>query len=148
MFNVKGSEVVAILAAINPSSQGAGAASSGWVSVAQFQKLMAIIQAGTFGASATIDAKLQQATDGTGTGAKDITGKALTQMVAAGGNNLQAEINVDAADLDVNGGFGYVQLSVTVGTAASGTAALLLGFGPRLGPASNFNAASVAQIVG
>lgn len=147
-FNVKGSEAVAVLGAVNPSAQGAGAANSGWVSVAQFQKVLAIISAGTFGSSATLDAKIQQATDSSGTGAKDITGKALTQMLAAGGNNLQAEINLDPQELDVNGGFAYVQLSVTVGTAATGTSALLLGLGGRFGPASDFNNASVAQIVG
>ncbi len=147
-FNVKGSESIALLGVIAPSAQAAGAAVSGWISAAQFQKFLAIVAAGTFGASATVDAKIQQATDSSGTGAKDITGKAITQLLAAGGNNVQAEINLDAQDLDTNGGFSYVQLSVTVGTAATGTSAVLLGLGGRLGPASNFNAASVAQIVG
>lgn len=147
-FNVKGSEAIALLGVIAPSAQAAGAAVSGWIPAAQFQKFLAIIAAGTFGASGTIDAKIQQATDATGTGAKDITGKAITQMLAAGGNNVQAEINLDAQDLDTNGGFAFIQLSVTVGTAASGTSAVVLGIGGRFGPASNFNAASVAQIVG
>ena len=147
-FNVKGSEALAVLGAINPSSQAAGAATSGWLSAAQFQKFLAIISAGTFGASATVDAKIQQATDSSGTGAKDVTGKAITQMLAAGGNNVQAEINLDAQELDVNGGFAFIQLSVTVGTAATGTSAVVLGLGGRLGPASDFNNASVAQIVG
>lgn len=147
-FNVKGSEAVAVLDVVNPSAQGAGAATTGWVSAAQFQKFLAIIQAGTFGSSATIDAKIQQATSAAGAGAKDITGKAVTQLLAAGGNNVQCEINLDAQELDVNGGFAFIQLSVTVGTAASGTSAVLLGLGGRLGPASNFNNASVVQIVG
>ena len=69
-------------------------------------------------------------------------------MLAAGGNNVQAEINVDAQELDAANGFAYVQLTVTVGTAATGTAAALLGVNPRFAPASDFNAASVAQIVG
>lgn len=148
MFNVKGSEAVALLGVVAPSAQGAGAAVSGWISAAQFQKFLAIVQAGTFGSSATLDAKIQQATSSAGAGAKDITGKAITQMLAAGGNNLQAEIDLDAQDLDTNGGFSYIQLSVTVGTAATGTSAVLLGLGGRFGPASDFNAASVAQIVG
>lgn len=146
--NVKASEQAAILGAINPSSQAAGAATSSWVSVAQFQKLLAVIQTGTLGAGATVDAKIQQATDNAGTGAKDVANKAITQIVKATGDNQQAEINLDAQDLDVEGGFGFVQLSVTVGTAASETAALLLGFNPRFAPASDFDAASVAEIVG
>jgi hypothetical protein len=144
--NVKASEQVAILGAINPSSQAAGAATSGWVSMADFQKVLAVVQTGALGASATVDAKIQQAKDNSGTGAKDVTGSAITQITGA--NNQQAEINLDAQQLDVEGGFGYVQLSVTVGTAASETAALVLGFSPRYAPASDSNAASVAEIVG
>ena len=147
-MNVKASEQVAVLGTVNPSAQAAGAAVTGWVSAANFNKFLALISVGTFGSSATVDAKIQQATDSSGTGAKDITGKALTQLLAAGGNNVQAEINLDAQDLDVNGGFSYIQLSVTVGTAATGTSAVLLGFNPRFAPASDFNPTSVAQIVG
>jgi hypothetical protein len=146
--NVKASEQIGVLAAINPSSQAAGAATSGWISLANFQKLLAIVQTGTLGASATVDAKIQQATSAAGAGAKDITGAAITQIVKATGDNQQAEINLDAAQLDVEGGFGFVQLSVTVAVAASQTAALVLGFNPRFAPASDSNADSVAEIVG
>lgn len=146
--NVKATEQVAVLAAINPSSQAAGAATSGWIAAAEFNKFLALIQAGAFGASATVDAKIQQATDSSGTGAKDVTGKAITQLVAASNANEQAEINLDAQELDVANGFCYIQLSVTVGVAATLTAAVLFGFVPRYAPASAFNATSIAQIVG
>ncbi|HWU68672.1 MAG TPA: hypothetical protein VN046_07340 [Stenotrophobium sp.] len=146
--NVKATEQAAILGAIDPSSQAAGAATSGWISVANFQKLLAIVHTGVLGAGATVDAKIQQATSAAGAGAKDVAGAAITQIVKATGDNKQAEINLDAQQLDVEGGFGYVQLSVTVGTAASETAALVLGFNSRFAPASDSNAASVAEIVG
>ncbi|HET6912063.1 MAG TPA: hypothetical protein VFH71_01835 [Rhodanobacteraceae bacterium] len=146
--NVKASEQVAILGAINPSSQAAGTATSGWISLANFQKLLAVVHTGVLGASATVDAKIQQATSAAGAGAKDVANKAITQIVKATGDNQQVEINLDAQDLDVEGGFGFVQLSVTVGTAASQTAALVYGFNPRFAPASDSNAASVAEIVG
>ncbi|CAK0236922.1 Uncharacterised protein [Burkholderia pseudomallei] len=147
-MNVKATEQVAVLGAIVPSSQAAGTAATGWLSAAQFQKFLAIVQGGAMGSGGTIDAKIQQATDSSGTNAKDITGKAITQLAAAGGGNVEVAINLDAQELDVNGGFGFIQLSVTTATAASGTAGLVLGFLPRFGPASDFNAASVAQIVG
>jgi len=118
------------------------------VSVANFNKLLALIATGVLGAAATVDAKFQQATDAVGTNAKDVSGAAITQIVKATGDNVQAEINLDPQQLDVSNGFAYVQLSVTVGAAASLTAALLLGFTPRFAPASDFNAASVKQIVG
>lgn len=149
MFNIKGSELLAVMGAINPSSQAAGNAVSGWLPIGQFQKVLALVQAGTFGASATVDANIQQAQDATGTGAKAIgSGRAIAQMLAAGGNNVQAEINLDAAELDTNNGFAYVQLTITVGTAATGTAGVVMGVAPRFLPASDFNNASVAQIVG
>ena len=148
-MNVKGSEQVGMLAAINPASQGVGSAVSGWVQVSQFQKLLALVQVGVFGASATVDANLQQATNASGANAKVIgSGRAITQMLAAGGNNVQAEINLDAQELDVNNGFDYVQLTITVGTAATLVAGAVFGFNPRLAVASDFNNASVAQIVG
>ncbi|MGO4154346.1 hypothetical protein [Cupriavidus sp. YAF13] len=146
--NIKASEQVAILGVVAPSSQAVGALTSGWVPAANFNKLLGLIQTGVLGAAATVDAKFQQAKDAGGTGAKDVAGAAIAQIVKATGDNVQAEINLDPQQLDVEGGFGYVQLSVTVGAAASFTAALLLGFTPRFAPASDANVASVKQIVG
>lgn len=146
--NIKATELAAVLATINPSSQAAGALTSGWISAANFNKFLALVQTGVLGASATVDAKFQQATDSSGTGAKDITGAALTQIVKASGDNVQAEINLDPQQMDVTNGFAYIQLSVTVGTAASLTSAVLLGFTSRFAPASDLNNASVKQIVG
>lgn len=143
--NAKPSEQVAIVGAINPSSQAAGVATTGWVSVADYHSLLAVIATGALGASATVDAKLQQATSSAGAGAKDITGAAITQLVKANDDNVQAEINLLPEQLDVENGYGYVQLQVTVGTAASLTAALLFGFVPRYAPPAN--ADSVVQVV-
>lgn len=147
--NAKGSELLAILATLDPSSQAAGTATTGWISVANHHGLLAIVQTGVLGTGATVDAKLQQAQDASGTGAKDITGKAITQIVKATGDNKQALINVKPEDLDtVSGfGFGFVRLSVTVGVAASQTAAQVLGINARELPASTANQAAVVQVV-
>ncbi len=146
--NQKLSESLAVLATINPASQAAGAAYSGWVSMAEFDRIMALVQVGTFGASATVDANIQQAQDATGTGAKAIgTGRAITQMLAAGGNNVQALIDVRSTDLDVANGFGFVQLEILVGAAATETSGIILGGDSRFAPASSFNQAGVVQII-
>lgn len=145
--NAKATEQVALLGQISPSSQAVGTLTSGWVSAAAFQKFLALIQAGVLGAAGTLDAKIQQATDGSGTNAKDVTGTAMTQIVVATGNNTQAEINLDAQQLDVANGFGFIQLVMTVGGAASQTSAALFGFVPRFAPASDANASTVKQIV-
>lgn len=145
--NAKASELLAVLAAIDPVSQAAGTVTTGWITVANHHALVAVIQTGVLGASATLDAKLQQATDGSGTGAKDITGKALTQIVKATGDNKQAMINVKPEELDTVNGFGFVRLSLTVGVAASLVSALLLGANPRFASADTGNQAGVAQIL-
>ena len=145
--NAKGSELLSVLATIDPASQAAGAASTGWVSVANYFGFVALVQTGVLGTSATVDAKLQQALDSAGTGAKDISGKAITQIVKATGDNKQALINVKPEELDTVNGFGFVRLSVTVGVAASQTSAQVLGLNPRFAPADASNQAAVVQVI-
>ena len=145
--NAKASELLTILATIDPVSQAAGTVTTGWLNVANHHALVAIIQTGALGTSATLDAKLQQAMDSSGTSAKDITGKALTQIVKATGDNKQALINVKPEELDTVNGFGFVRLSLTVGVAASLASAQVLGVSPRFAPADASNQAAVVQIL-
>lgn len=146
--NAKASEMLTILATLDPASQAAGTATTGWISVANHHGLMASVQSGALGASATLDAKFQQALDSSGTGAKDITGKAITQLTqAASGSNRQVLINLKPEELDTVNGFGFVRLSLTVGVAPSLTSAQLIGVNPRYAPADSLNQAAVAQIV-
>lgn len=145
--NAKGSEQLSLLATIDPASQAAGAVSSAWVSAVNFHNLLAVVRTGVLGAAATLDAKISQAQDNTGTGAKDLTGKAITQIIKATGDNKQALINFRSDDLDGNNGFVYVRLTLTVGTAASIVSGLLLGLDPRYATADAYNQATVAQIV-
>jgi len=139
-------EGTALAASIDPASQAAGTVLTSWVSTAEFHQFGALISTGVLGTSATVDAKIRQATDSSGTGAKDVTGKAITQIVKASGDNKQAIINFDTDDLDTNGGFNYVAVSVTVGTAASIVAAYLFGR-PRFETAATFNQTGVVQVV-
>lgn len=145
--NAKPSEHISVLATIDPVSQAAGSVSTGWVPVKNHLALLALINTGVLGAAATVDAKLQQATDNTGTGVKDVTGKAITQIVKATGDNKQAIINAKVADLDTEGGFGFVRLTLTVGAAASLVGATLIGAYPRFEDAAAFNQAGVVQVV-
>lgn len=146
--NAKASEMLTILATLDPASQAVGTATTGWISVANHHGLMASVQSGALGASATLDAKFQQALDSSGTGAKDIIGKAITQLTqAASGSNRQVLINLKPEELDTMNGFGFVRLSVTVGVAPSLTSAQLIGVNPRYAPADSLNQAAVAQVV-
>lgn len=142
------SERAAIVGVIDPDVTAAGAVSTGWVAAKDFLNFMAIVFAGTLGSSATLDAKIEQATDSSGTGAKDVTGKAITQMTQAGtDSDKQAVINVKQADLDIANSFTHLRLTVTVATASSDAGAVLLGFDPTYGSASDYDAATVDEIV-
>lgn len=145
--NIKLNERIAILATLDPASVAASTVVTTWVSVANFHSIAALIQTGVLGTAATVDAKLRQATDSSGTGAKDVTGKAITQIVKASGDNKQATIELRAEDLDVANAFAFVALSLTVGTAASIVGAMLVGANARYAPASSFNQAAVVQVV-
>jgi hypothetical protein len=65
--NAKGSERLAVLASIDPSNQAAGVAASAWVALNAHHTLLAMIETGAMANGSTVDAKLQQATDATGT---------------------------------------------------------------------------------
>jgi hypothetical protein len=145
--NAKGSELFSVLATIDPASQAVGTLNTGWISAANHLGFVALVQTGTLGTSATVDVKLQQALDSSGTGAKDISGKAITQIVKASGDNKQMLINVKPEELDTVNGFGFVRLAVTVGVAASITSAQLLGVNPRYAPAEVGNQAAVVQVI-
>lgn len=145
--NTKISEKIAILATLNPASVAPGTVVTTFVPMALFGSVAALVQLGALGAGATVDAKLRQATDATGTGAKDIPGKAIAQIVKASGDNTQAIIECRAEDLDTNSGFNFVALSVTVGTAASLVGASLIGGNGRFYPASSYNQTAVVQVI-
>ena len=113
-----------LVVAIAPSNQAAGAQSTGWISVADYFNFMALVNVGALGASGTVDAKIEQAQDSSSTGAKDVAGKAITQIVAS---NKTAAIDINQNDIDVTNGFTHIRLTITVGTAACDTAATVIG---------------------
>jgi hypothetical protein len=147
-MNRLASENVAVVGNIDPDAYGASTVTSGWIAAKDFGHFLAIVQAGDLGASATVDAKLEQATSAAGAGAKDITGKAITQLTQAGtDSNKQAVINLRPEELDVDGGFTHFRLSITVAVAASDVGGVVLGVDPLFAPASNNDASTVDEIV-
>ena len=140
--------VAGVLGAIDPDVYTAGTYTTGWISAANFQTFMAIVMAGTLGSSATLDAKIEQATSAAGADAKDLTGAAITQLTQAGtDSDKQAIISFGTGDLDIANGFTHFRLSMTVGTATSDAGGIVLGSDPRFGPASNYDADSVDEVV-
>lgn len=151
---------LALLTSLDPVSSVA-AQTSAWVAVQNFHSFLALLSVGAFGASATVDFKLMQATSSGGAGSKALTNastgvaKQITQLLAAGGNGRQAFINARASDLDQANGYGFIAMVLTVATAASLVEGALMGFYPRFeppvdaaaNPAINLGASTVAQII-
>ncbi len=146
MGNTLPSEVAAVVATIDPDAYGTGEELSDAIDMSKIDQVLAVVMAGTLGSSATLDAKLTQATTSGGT-YKDISGKAITQLVKATDDDKQALINCRAEELDIDNDYRWVKLSMTVGTATSDAGALVLGFGERYGPAADGDLASVDEIV-
>lgn len=145
--NIKPSDQAVLIGIIDPDAYAAAAYSTAWVHMGTFEAVQALVLVGDFVATGVLNAKLEQATDGSGTGVKDITGKAITALTQAGtDDNKQAEINCWANQLDVAGGFDYVRLTVTLTTAGADMGALLLGHYARYQPAADLT--TVDEIVG
>ncbi|MDZ7711700.1 MAG: hypothetical protein U5L06_00605 [Rhodovibrio sp.] len=147
LTNVLPSDRVTVADVIDPDAYSTGTQTTGWINMEDFHAILAIVMAGTLGTSATIDAKLEQAQDGSGTGAKDVSGKAITQLTQAGPDesDKQALINCYQRDLDIANGFTHVRLSLTVGTASSDAAGLVVGVDARYKPGTQD--AAVAETV-
>jgi hypothetical protein len=105
---------------LETSDIGGTNAATPWVSMKDFQKVFAYVEIGTWNATDDLDeCRLQQAQDGSGTGAKDLTTDAsggdydTDNPVDADGNFVILEAK--AEDLDTENGFTYVRLYVAEG---------------------------------
>lgn len=144
--NIKASDTGTVVAVIDPKSTVA-AQNTDWIDVSDVYSLQALVIAGNLGTGATVDAKLEQAQDDSGTGAKDIDGKAITQLTKASNDNNQATINLWPQELDINNGFTHVRLTITPATAASLICGVMLAATTRYG-AGAVQADSVVEVVG
>lgn len=149
MKGLRPSEVMATLDVIDPDAYAADTYTTAWLSAADFAAYKATVFVGTLGSSATIDAKIEEATDSSGSDVQDLSGSDITQITQAGTDqsDTQAEIEFFQEDLDLADGFTHFRLSVTVGTATSDMGATVVGIDPRYGPASDSDASTVGEIV-
>jgi hypothetical protein len=132
----------AIVGAIDPQTLNDGSLVSEWVDMAKYRQVAFIVAVGA--TDTTVDAKLQYATDNQGTGANDITGKAVTQLTAAAGDNKQVVIEIAAEDMPADSG--YCALVVVAGSGSTGAVVGAVGIGTvaRYAPVSHIS--SVAEV--
>lgn len=123
-------EIVAPLATVQPQSTNTEVSSS-WVSAANYHRFAAILWTGAIASTGTLNFKVEQATDGSGSNAKNlIVATALTDD----DDNKRIALLFDAEDMDQDNGFKFLRLTVTAATAASLVHAELFGYNPRFGP--------------
>lgn len=141
------SERAAVVGNIDPDAYAAGTYTTDYIPLKDFGRFMAVVQAGDIVATGTVDAKLIGYTSSAGAGAADITGAAITQLTQAGtDSNKQAVINLNTDSLAGATKYTHFRLSVTLGTAGADLGAVVLGFDPLYGPASDTDAATVDSI--
>jgi len=123
---------------IDPDAYSAGTVNGAWVSVADFQEAAAILMVGAMGVNATLDAKLQQAQDTAGAGAKDVPASAITQLTEAGGDGDEiVTLPARSAGLDITNAFTHVRIQVTTAVAAVDYGAVMVRGGAARQPQTN-----------
>ena len=110
--------------------------SGGWLPMASYSRVMAIVEVGTWDSSDDLDeCRLQQATDSSGTSAKDFTTDA-----SGGDYDTDAPVDADgdfviiearAEDMDVDSGFNHIRLYVGEGgnTGADNVTGVVVRYG-------------------
>ena len=143
MTTALGSEQWAVIGVVDPDANGAAEYLTAAIDMSMWSRIVAVVQTGILGTSATVDFKLTDS-DATGGSYTDISGKAITQLVKASNDDDQAIINLRFDELNTDARF--VKAAMTVGTANSDCSAIVMGL-PRYYPASDNDIASVVEIV-
>lgn len=144
MANQLLTERFAVVAAIDPDAYATGTQGTDSIDMLYRDRVAFIVMAGTLGTNATIDFKVQESADGSTW--SDLSGKAITQLTDAGTDDDKQAIVEVAAD-EMSSGKRYLRGVLTVGTAASDAAVIAVAGDHRYEPASDYDLASVDEIV-
>jgi hypothetical protein len=130
---------------IPPVSRLSAVAYTGWVSMRDFHKAVAIYNGGLLAANAVVDMQILQATDGLGAGSKIIADKHIATLGNAD-DNVACVIELDASELDVDNAFDWINLELSCGGAAAClTSAVLIRYQPRFKPVDSTNLAEIVD---
>lgn len=144
MYTEQLSQALSIAAApVHPQAIAVGTADTGGIDMSKFRRALFVLDVGAFGASATVDMKLQESPDNSTFTDLAGTGVSITQLAAAGGNNRLASLEARAGQLSA--GKRYLRARVTVGTATTTLACLALGGEAIDKPGNAQDVAAVAQ---
>ncbi len=105
--------------------EGAATTTGLWIDAGICFNFLAHVGSALVGTS--LNFKIQQATDSSGTANKDISGKAIVALTSAG----TALIDVTASDLDTDNGFTHIAMVLVTAGATTLASAELIGIDAR-----------------
>ena len=138
------SEKLAVVATIDPDAYVSGVITTDWVDMDNFYDVLFIALLGTGVTTGSFNLLIQEARLANGSGSQSISGKAITTLTT-GDNDSQALVHVRAADLSQ--GYSFVRGQSLLSGAGADFAVIAIAGRPRHHPASNFDLASVAEII-
>jgi hypothetical protein len=143
---IRADQAVAVVACTDPDAYTTSTITDDIIDMMKFEQVMFVVMAGTLGSSATVDFQVYQSTASNMSPEVVISGAAITQLTEAGtDSDKQAVVVVKQSDLTA--GYRYIRGTLTVATATSDAGMLALGMYPTFGPASDYDLASVDEIV-
>ena len=145
-YTARFSENFELLANITPeTANGAvGEHNTGYVSLEEYHRAIIMLTGGTPGGASTIDIDIEEATTAGGIGAQNLAGKSITTLVAAdAGETIYIEVRTE--ELDVDGGYSFINAEVDVGVDTYVYDLKIFGFVPRHAPASVTNIAEIVD---
>ncbi len=141
----KMTERIALVGVVDPDANAAGTFRTDPIDMADFNEAMLIFLLGTGVTTGShVLSANEEAVSGTGSGSVAISGKAAGALTT-GQNDSQAIVHVRASDLQQ--GFRFVYGVLVQTTAGADSAVVALGGSPRFHPASDYDLASLVEIV-
>jgi hypothetical protein len=140
-------ENFAVIGTIDPDAYTAAAYTTDVIDMLHWREVMFVVMAGDLGASATLDFVVNGDTASGGSYSTAITGKSITQLTQAGtDSDKQVVVRVTAEEAAAQG-FRYLRGTMTVATATSDAGVIVLGAPSRYSPATDYDIASVDEII-
>ena len=135
----------AVVATIDPDAYDAAAYTTDGVDMDVFPQVQFIVMVGEMQTGSTVDFAIWRSTDNSTFVVMSPT-KGITQLTQAGTDaDKQVVVHVDAAEL--GDGYRYCRGLLTIGTAASDAAVVAIADHSRYKPATDYDLASVDEIV-
>lgn len=114
------------------TGNGAATVPASYIDVSDYERFAFVIELGNN--DGTLDAQVVQASAADGTGSKNVTGAAITQLGATD-DNKQVMIEVETRKLDINNDFHFVAITLTeAASTAQVVSAYFLGLNPGEAP--------------